>query len=117
MALRLTEQEYAALVRRAQPGPPVLAEAVFQAAVVQLAKDCGWLVYFTKDSRKSPSGYPDLTCAKAGQPLVIAELKTDTGQVTPAQAAWLEALAGCTGVVAEVWRPRDMEEIMQRLRG
>jgi hypothetical protein len=117
MSLRLTEAEYAALVRRSQPVPPVLAEAVFQAAVVQLAKDCGWLVYFTKNSHNSPSGYPDLTLAKAGQPLYICELKREDGQVTKAQAAWLEALGQCTGVVADIWRPAQLQEIVERLRG
>ena len=117
MALRLSEAEYAALVRRSQDAPPVLGEAVFQAAVIQLAKDCGWLCYFTKDSRKSPSGYPDLTLAKVGQPLYTVELKTDVGIVSEAQAAWIQALAGSTGVVAEVWRPSMLEDICKKLRG
>lgn len=115
MSLRWSEQDLQAYLRRDQP--PVLLEATFQAAVIQLAKDCGWLCYFTKDSRKSPSGYPDLTLAKAGQPLYVCELKRADGQVTKAQQAWLDALARCSGVVAEVWRPSGLEEICQKLRG
>jgi hypothetical protein len=114
VSLRLTEAEYAAYLRRGQPAP--VSEAAFQAAVVRLAKQYGWLAYFTWSSKRSPEGYPDLTLAKAGQPLYLCELKREDGQVTPAQAAWLEALGQCTGVVAEIWRPAQLEEIVARLR-
>jgi hypothetical protein len=96
---------------------PHLSEAAWQAAVIELAKTCGYLVYFTKDSRRSPSGYPDICCAKAGAPLILAELKTDTGQLTRAQEAWLAALAGSTGVVSAVWKPSMWTEIVEQLRG
>lgn len=113
--MRWSEQDLQHYLRRGQPAP--ISEEVFQAAVIRLAKQYGWLVYFTKDSRRSPSGYPDLTLAKVGQPLYTVELKTDTGIVSKAQAAWLEALGGCTGVVPEVWRPARLQEIVERLRG
>jgi hypothetical protein len=94
-----------------------LSEAVLQAAVIAVAKTAGYLVYFTKDSRRSPSGFPDLVCAKAGAPLILAELKTDVGACTKAQEAWLTALAASTGVVSAVWRPHMWQEIVERLRG
>jgi hypothetical protein len=116
MSLRLTEEEYARYLRRGQPAP--LAEAAWQAAVMRLAKQYGWMAYHTFDSRKSPSGYPDCTLVHPGgaRPLIFAELKTDTGIVSQAQAAWLEALAGCTGVVADIWRPADMAHVIDVLR-
>jgi hypothetical protein len=127
--LRLTEAEYAAYLRRgtgpaAQAGviPPLLdsskqlSEAAFMAAVVRLAKQHGWMVYHTWSSKKSPEGFPDLVCARAGSPLLAIETKTDTGQVTKAQQAWLEALGQCTGVVSEVWRPAMLREVVERLR-
>jgi hypothetical protein len=86
-------------------------------AVVRLAREQKYLVYHTQNSKRSPEGFPDLICARAGSPLLAIETKTDTGQVTPAQAAWLEALAGCTGVVAECWRPAQLQDIVERLRG
>jgi hypothetical protein len=86
-------------------------------AVVRLAREQKYLVYHTWSSKRSPEGFPDLICARAGSPLLAIETKTDTGQVTPAQAAWLEALAGCTGVVAEVWKPSALDAILARLRG
>lgn len=96
---------------------PQLSEAVFQAAVIELAKASGWMVWHAYSAKKSAAGYPDLTLARAGCPLICAELKTDTGQLTKAQQAWLAALAGSTGVVSAVWRPSMWEEICRELRG
>src|SRR5690606_30920215 len=37
-----------------------MKEAVLQAQVIKVAKGLGFLAYFTHDSRRSPSGWPDL---------------------------------------------------------
>ena len=126
MSARWTEQDLAAYLhnaqRRVRDGSLTagqqhyVSEAVFQGAVLRLAKQSGWMAYHTWSSKKSPEGFPDLVLAKAGQPLYVCELKTDTGIVSQAQQAWLEALAGCTGVVGEVWRPAQLSEIVERLR-
>ena len=115
MTVRWSLDDYHAYLRRGQPAP--VSEATFMAAVVRLARQYGWMAYHTHNSKRSPEGFPDLVLARAGSPLYAVELKINTGQVTPAQAAWLEALAGCTGVVAEIWRPSGWEEIVERLRG
>jgi hypothetical protein len=114
MVLRLTEDEYAAYLRKGQPAP--ISEAAFMQAVVKLARQQQYLVYHTYTSKRSPEGFPDLICARAGSPLLAIETKTDTGQPTAAQEAWLTALGSCTGVVAEVWRPSMLQEIVERLR-
>jgi hypothetical protein len=113
--MRWSEDDYARYLRRGQPAP--VSEAAFMQAVVKLARQQQYLVYHTYTSKRSPEGFPDLICARAGSPLLAIETKTDTGQPTAAQAAWLEALGGCTGVVAEVWRPAQLQEIVGRLRG
>lgn len=115
--MRWSEEEYAAYLRRGQPAP--ITERAWQGAVVRLLKQHGYAyVYHTFDSRRSPSGFPDILAVHetVGHPCYALELKTDTVHLTPAQAAWLAALAGCTGVVAEVWRPADLERIVQMLR-
>jgi hypothetical protein len=112
--MRWSEDEYQRFLHKGQPIP--LTEKAWQSIVVRLAKQNNWLSYHTFDSRRSPSGFVDCVIAKAGSPLLCVELKTDAGQVTPAQQAWLTALAGCTGVVAEIWRPSMVEEICQKLR-
>ena len=118
MTLRLTEEEYARYLRRGLP--PLVSEKAWQQAVVQLVRQHGYgLSYHTFDSRRSPSGFPDLIAVhrEPGHPCYAVELKTDIGQVTPAQQAWLEALGGCTGVVAEIWRPAMLQEVVEKLRG
>ena len=90
--MRWSEEQYQAYLRRGQPAP--VSEKAFMTAVVRLARQQQYLVYHTWSSKRSPGGFPDLICARAGSPLLAIETKTDTGQVTPAQAAWLEALRG-----------------------
>lgn len=98
-------------------------EAGFQATVVQLAELHGWRLYHTHDSRRSNPGFPDLVLVRDGV-LIFAELKSETGRVSPAQTEWLAALEHvereAPGVVStHVWRPRDwhtIEHILTRRR-
>ena len=64
------------------------------------------LWYHTHDSRRSPSGYPDLVCVGPGG-VLYRELKTMRGRVTKAQDEWLCALT-FAGADAQVWRPVDL---------
>lgn len=95
-------------------------EAGFQAAVVQLAELHGWRWWHDNDSRRNKSGFPDLVLVRDGV-LIFAELKSETGRVSPAQTEWIGALeavamSGIEGVVeVHVWRPRDWESIVKVL--
>lgn len=121
MTLRWSEADleaYRRFMRREQPAP--VSEKAWQDGVMRLLAAHGYVYrYHTWDSRRSPSGFPDIVAVhrEPGRPLLCVELKTDTGQVTPAQAAWLQALGQCTGVVAACWRPAQMQEIVETLRG
>jgi hypothetical protein len=86
-----------------------LTEQQFQAQVVALARIRGWLEYHTYDSRRSTPGFPDLVLVRPGR-VVWAELKTDAGKLTAAQAAWLQALRDA-GQEVHVWRPANWPEI------
>lgn len=91
-----------------------MTEKDWQEEVLTLARYGGWtLRYHTFDSRHSAAGFPDLVLVRVPE-LVIAELKTDKGRVSPAQQEWLEALAAC-GLETHVWRPRDRQAVDQRL--
>ena len=90
-------------------------EKQFMAQVVEVATLLGWLVYHTYDSRRSTPGFPDLTMCKRGR-LILAELKTDTGKVSPAQSLWLSTLASCPGVEVYTWRPAQWDDIVATLR-
>jgi hypothetical protein len=111
-------------------------EAQFQEAIIDYARALGWLIYHTHDSRYSAAGFPDLVMVHRGEStqtvprncrLVFAELKTEKGRTSEAQARWLEAL----GVVlarggamefqeprstVHLWRPSDWPEIERVLR-
>jgi hypothetical protein len=91
-----------------------ITERDFQAQVLELAHLCGWLAYHTWTSVHSPSGYPDLTLARAPR-VIFAELKSQRGRVTPAQCDWLEELRRCPGTECYLWRPSDFAEISRVL--
>ena len=94
---------------------PAETEAKFQATVLALATQAGWLSHHSYDSRRSAPGFPDLVLCKPGHAVVYAELKTAKGRLRPAQRDWLEALATCPGVVAYLWRPADWPAIEHTL--
>ncbi len=92
-----------------------ISERDFQQQVVDLARLHGWMVYHTHNSRRSEKGFPDLTLVRRDR-LMFVELKTETGEVTPEQHAWLDALEWTGRVDVRVWRPRDWTEIEDSLR-
>ena len=105
----------------AQPGALPLSEDDFQRRVIDTAKLHGWKVTHFR-AVKLPSGkwgtplqgdagFPDLALARGGY-VILAELKTDTGTVEPAQAAWMAQIGTQHG---RVWRPRDWPDILAEL--
>lgn len=90
------------------------AEESFQSDVWRLARLNGWRVYHTRDSRRSPAGFPDLVLVRDGR-LIFAELKSERGRVEPEQRAWLGDLMLVPGAEVRIWRPSDLEEIVQTL--
>lgn len=88
---------------------PAISEREFMAQVRQLAALRGWLVYHTRDSRGSVPGFPDL-CMVRGTRLIFAELKSQTGRLTPTQAAWLVALRQ-TEAEVYLWTSADWKQI------
>ena len=112
-----------AAARRAGVGDGI-DEKTFQAAVVELARWHGWLIYATHDSRRSPAGFPDLVAvhARTGE-LLFAELKSARGRVSPEQQEWFAALDAAArerpGVHVKIWRPSlwaDVEATLARRR-
>lgn len=93
-----------------------LTEKQFLAQVLDLATLYHWRAYHPYLSIKSASGFPDVVLTRPGEPVLFVELKTDTGRVTPAQAAWLADLALATGTESYLWRPYDFDAIVARLR-
>ena len=63
-----------------------ITEKQHQDRIVELCHRLGYYVYHTYDSRKSESGYPDLTIIRGhGKPVIFIEVKSERGKLTPAQ--------------------------------
>ena len=95
--------------------PPAISEKDFQADVEKFARKNGWMVYHTRDSRKSAAGFPDLVLIR-GPRLIVAELKVGDNKPTAAQLDWLEAFRGARVEEVFVWRPEDWPVIVGTLR-
>ena len=89
----------------AVPGSPGIhmSERELENAIRRILADLPQVLwYHTRDSRRSPSGFPDLVCVGPGF-VIYRELKTARGRVSAAQQRWLDALrdtgasAGCGG--------------------
>jgi hypothetical protein len=114
--------------------PDLLSEAQFSGLVVEVAKLGHWpLRYHTLRSKGSKSGFPDWVFARVSPlpRIVFAELKSESGQVRPAQAEWLHGLAEIAELLAltcgidhppfpievHVWRPSDWPNVVETLTG
>ncbi len=119
MGLREQEKETTPLMstiqKRSPSNPLRLQEKDFQRSVVDYAKLCGWLVFHDFDSRRNARGYPDLTLVRSGR-LVLVELKTEKGRLRPEQKAWLEALKTVANLEVYLWKPSDLDTIIEILR-
>jgi hypothetical protein len=61
-------------------------------------------------------GFPDLILVRErDRRLVLVELKSDTGRLTPAQVR-VHACLRAAGVTVVVWRPRDWDDVVEALR-
>ena len=94
-----------------------LSERALQAAVTAALTRAGWLTYHVwgPHARRSPDGWPDLVCLR-GDRCLVAELKSATGLLTPAQQTWLAAWRRIVGAEVYVWRPEDLERALEVLR-
>ncbi|HEX3331227.1 MAG TPA: VRR-NUC domain-containing protein [Gaiellales bacterium] len=94
---------------------PAVHEKGVQASVVHLARLLGWAVFYVRDSRGSPAGWPDLVLIRDDR-LLFRELKTDRGRLSPDQQRCRERLEK-TGADVGVWRPADWWTIEATLKG
>ena len=89
-----------------------MTEKQFQSHLVQYAKNRGWLVYHTYDSRRCEPGFPDLVLVR--EVVLYRELKSEKGRVTPAQRKWGDALL-TAGQDFKIWRPALLPAIYKEL--
>ena len=91
-------------------------EKEFQRHIEKQATLHGWLYYHPWRSDNSVAGFPDLTLVRDDR-LMFWELKIDEkrSKVTPHQQQWLDALAATGKVEVGVYRPSDIEEMLEKL--
>jgi len=102
----------------------LVTEREWQRQVTQAAELFGWTwAHFrpamTSKGWRTPvsgpmgAGFPDLILAR-GERLILAELKVQDGRLTPAQRDVLDVLRHAVEV--HVWRPTDLEIVLDVLR-
>jgi hypothetical protein len=102
------------------------SEALFMGKVTDYATARGWQWmhiqagltpqgrYRTPVSGTLGPGWPDLILVR-GNSLIAAELKTDHKYLNPIQKRVMTTLEAAV-IECHVWRPRDWERIVERLR-
>lgn len=91
-----------------------MSEADLQESVRKAALSLGWRFYHPWDTRNSEEGWPDCFVLRGSRVMVI-ELKTEKGEVTPAQREYLTAFVDAH-IEAWVVRPSDMDWLLEKLR-
>lgn len=100
-------------------------EAILQSKVIQIATMNGWMVHHsravqTADGRwmtaiQGDAGFPDLVLAHHDRGLLMLELKSDAGRLSPGQKAWQRNLA--PHVEWYLIREADLPWLAKRLSG
>ena len=91
-----------------------MTEKQWMAKVVAAAEEMRWKTYHTYDSRKSEPGFPDLVLVRRDDRVIYAELKSQTGKLTPAQDIWRQYLLSA-GAEYHIWRPSDWDAVIDTL--
>ena len=112
------------------PALPKLSERAFAAQVDAVARMFGWAMWrdnATNAPRACPRchasinlprnapGWPDRVYLR-GDTLWFVEFKASRGRLSEAQKSLLVALRAVSRVKVTIWRPEDMETIVEALR-
>jgi len=103
-----------------------IGEAQLQAAIVELAKHLGWMVFHPmpvqnqagrwRTALQGDKGFPDLVMAHKDHGVIFVELKSSIGRLSEFQDKWIATLkAG--GATVYVWRQLDIKEARIVLQG
>ena len=91
-----------------------MTEADLQTLIVDVAEQCGWLVFHDNDSRRNNPGFPDLALVKPPR-VVFMELKSDKGTLRPEQQVWMGHLLECDTIASAVVRPEHLDLVTDYL--
>jgi hypothetical protein len=90
-------------------------EDQFRAAVEAQAREWGWIVYHTKDSRQSETGFPDDIMIRRDRLLAWELKRTRKEKPSAAQRKWLRAFQGIAGAEVRIYSPEDWDSILKEL--
>lgn len=93
----------------------LISEEDFRPMVLEAARLLGWEYYFTWTSIHSPAGFPDLVLVRPPR-VIFAELKPEKGKLDKDQLKWMTVLQRCPKVEYYLWRPRNWDTIVERLK-
>ena len=94
-----------------------ITEKQFGLQVESAAKLRGFQYYHTWRSDHSPSGFPDyFMIHRESYRVIIAELKSEKGKLTDLQKRWLNLFVRA-GFEVYVWKPSDIDEVLEVLDG
>lgn len=85
-----------------------ILEKDWMRTVTDLAKQLGWRVYHTFNSRRSTHGFPDLVLVR--DRVIYLELKREKTRPTVEQQGWLRDLIAA-GAEAYIARPSDLQHV------
>lgn len=97
-----------------------MTERDLQDVVIQTAQLYGWMVTHFRPAKtdrgwrtplEGDAGFPDLVLARGGEVLIV-ELKSQRGKVSPMQELWAVALGGHY----RLWRPSDIPDLVEELK-
>lgn len=96
-----------------------MSEAQLLDATLELAALTGWRTFHARPARtlhgwRTPvqgdgAGFPDLVAVRHDR-LVVAELKSARGRLTPGQSQWLEAFRQIPAAEVHIWRPEHWHD-------
>lgn len=95
---------------------PLITEAQFQRAILDMARVLGWTYFHPRYSIGSDAGYPDLTMLHPVHGALWLELKTRRGRISEAQRDWIDCLTDA-GQRAYIVYPDQFDVIEALLRG
>lgn len=109
------------------------AERDFESAIVDTARAFGWVAVGHRPMRTKHGwatgwkydgvGFPDLLLVHTSGHILFAELKVGSNKLSDEQSVWNDVLrttcaainTNAQSVTQHVWRPSDMQEIVERL--
>lgn len=96
-----------------------IGESQLQAAIIELAKWEGWLVFHPmpvqnqagrwRTALQGDKGFPDLVLAHKERGIIFVELKSSIGRISDDQQLWIDTLRRA-GAEVYVWRPIDIAQ-------